>query len=460
MPIHKIKKGLNLPITGQPEQTVSAARPVTRIGLLAADYIGMKPTMFVKAGDPVKRGQPLFEDKKTPGVVYTSPGAGTVEAVNRGDKRALISVTVALSQGEISGTPRDDEHQHFQHFNGKPVPALSRDEVRALLLESGLWTAFRTRPFSKAPRADATPDGIFINGMDTEPLAPNPDIVVAQNKDAFEAGLGVIAKLREGKMYLCVAKGSAIKSGPYSGIAIEEFAGPHPAGTVGLHIHTMLPAHRARTVWHIAYHDVIRIGKLFQSGRLDVGHVVAIAGPAVTKPRLVATRLGASIDELVNGEITAGEVRVLSGSVLSGRAASGAERGFLGRFHVQVACLREGREREFLGWLKPGQDRFSVINLYASSLQRGKKKFAFTTSTNGSERPMVPIGLYEKVMPMDLMPTFLLRALVIGDVERAEKLGCLELDEEDLALCTFVCPGKYDYAPYLRRMLTAIEEEG
>jgi Na+-transporting NADH:ubiquinone oxidoreductase subunit A len=164
---------------------------------------------------------------------------------------------------------------------------------------------------------------------------------------------------------------------------------------------------------------------------------------------------------LVEGELVdEPEVRVISGSVLAGRTAMGEERGFLGRYHAQVACLREGHEREFLGWLTPGRERFSIINLFASAAHRGKQKFDFTTTTNGSERPMVPIGLYEKVMPMDLMPTFLLRALVIGDVERAEKLGCLELDEEDLALCTFVCPGKYDYAPYLRRILTTIEEEG
>jgi Na+-transporting NADH:ubiquinone oxidoreductase subunit A len=460
MPLHKIKKGLDLPIAGQPEQAIHAARGVARVALLASDYIGMKPTMFVKVGEPVKRGQPLFEDKKSPGVLYTSPGAGTVSAINRGEKRTLISVVVELSDSEKSGSPRDHERVRFVHFSGKPVPALSRDEVRALLLESGLWTAFRTRPFSKAPAAEATPGGIFINGMDTEPLAPDPELVVAENRDAFDTGLAVIAKLREGKMYLCVAKGSTIKAGPYSGVSVEEFTGPHPAGSVGVHIHTKLPACRGRTVWHLAYHDVIRIGKLFRTGELDVSQIVALAGPAVLNPRLVRTRLGASTDELAQGELVADETRVISGSVLAGRTAMGPDRAYLGRYHVQIACLREGREREFLGWLTPGKDRFSVINLYLSSLQRGRKRFDFTTSTNGSERPMVPIGLYERVMPMDLMPTFLLRALVIGDVERAEALGCLELDEEDLALCTFVCPGKYDYGPYLRQVLTTIEQEG
>jgi Na+-transporting NADH:ubiquinone oxidoreductase subunit A len=458
--IHRIRKGLDLPITGGPEQVVHPARPVSRVAVLAADYVGLKPTMCVAAGDTVRRGQPLFADKKTPSVLYTAPGAGKVAAINRGDKRALQSVVIELSERERAGAPGDDEQQKFSTYAGKPIPALSGDDVRALLLESGLWAAFRTRPFSKTPDPATTPDGIFINAMDTEPLAAKPEVVIGQNAESFAAGLAVIAKLREGDIYLCVAKDSPIQAGPYSGVSIEQFWGPHPAGTVGVHIHTLRPVDRSRTVWHLGYQDVVRIGKLFRTGRLDVEQIIALGGPPVKSPRLLRTRLGASVAELTAGEIGAGEVRVISGSVISGRASAGDVHGYLGRYHRQISCLNEDRGREFLGWLAPGTGKFSVINVFASSLQRGRKKFAFTTSTHGSERPMVPIGMYEKVMPMDLMPTFLLRALVIGDVERAERLGCLELDEEDLALCTFVCPGKYDYAPYLRQVLAQIEDEG
>ena len=459
MAVHRIKKGLDLPITGEPEQVIHAAPAVPRVALIAADYIGMKPTMLVSPGDAVRRGQCLFEDRKSPGVVYTAPGAGMVVAVNRGEKRALQSVVIELSDSERAGDPKPDEVVSFSKFTGRGTPGLSRDDVRALLIESGLWSVFRTRPFSKVPGIDAEPDGIFINAMDTEPLGPNPEVMYPGNEEAFDQGLAAIAKLREGYIYLCVAQGSPITAGPYSGVEVEEFSGPHPAGTAGLHIHTLLPVHRERTVWHLNLQDVIAIGRLFMTGELHVEWIISLAGPPVKNPRLLRTRIGACIEELVAGELEEGEVRTVSGSILSGRTAQGEVAGYLGRYHYQVSCVREGREREFFGWLAPGEDRFSLLNVFTSSLHKDRK-FTFTTSTHGSERAMIPLGLYEKVMPMDLMPTFLLRALIIGDVERAEGLGCLELDEEDLALCTFVCPGKYEYGPYLRQVLTQIELEG
>jgi len=459
MAVHKIKKGLDLPILGEPEQSIGEPKTIRQVAVMAADYVGMKPTMFVAVGDTVKRGQPLFEDKKSPGILYTSPGAGAVAAVNRGDKRALQSVVVDLSDAERAGNPAASEAVAFENYTGKAVPGLGRDEVRALLIESGLWTSFRTRPFSKVPAVDSEPDGIFITAMDSNPLAPIPQVVYAGQQEAFEQGLAAIAKLREGHIYLCAEEGSPITAGPYSGVTVETFRGPHPAGAVGTHIHTLMPVHRERVAWHINYQDVIAIGHLFTTGELNVERIVSLAGPATTNPRLLQTRVGASTTDLVDGELGDGEVRVISGSVLSGRTAQGDALGYLGRYHHQVSCLFEGREREFLGWLGPGQEKFSVVNTFVSKLSP-KKKFAFNTSTNGSERAMVPIGMYERVMPLDILPTFLLRTLVVGDIEQAEKLGCLELDEEDLALCTFVCPAKYEYGPYLRQTLTQIELEG
>lgn len=459
MAVHVIRKGLDLPISGAPEQRVQAGPAVGAVGLIADDYIGLKPTMFVKPGDAVRRGQPLMEDKKTPGVLYTAPGAGTVLAVNRGEKRSLQSVVIDLNERERAGSPSKDDLHELTRFSGKGPAGLSADDVRALLVESGLWTAFRTRPFSKVPRIDAHPDALFINAMDTNPLAPSMDVIYQGNEDAFAIGCACIAKLREGRIYLCRAPGSLIAPPPHSGIQVEEFSGPHPAGTVGVHIHLLEGVNREHVAWHIGLQDVIAIGKLFMTGRIEVDRIISLAGPSVKRPRLLRTRLGASVDDLVKGELYEGEQRVISGSVLSGRQATGPIFGYLGRYHQQVSVIREGREREFLGWLLPGLNKFSTVRVYASSLLRGKK-FHFTTSTNGSERAMVPIGTYEQVMPMDILPTFLLRALIVGDVERAEQLGCLELDEEDLALCTFVCPGKYEYGPYLRQILTRIEKEG
>ena len=456
MSVHKVKKGLDLPISGEPEQSIQSGAVVNRVAIMAADYVGMKPTMLVGVGDSVKRGQPLFEDKKSPGTVYMSPAEGTVSAVNRGDKRALQSVVIDLTDGEKSG---EGEQLDFENYSGKDTVSLSTDEIRALLIESGVWTAFRTRPFSKVPPVDSHPDSIYITAMDSNPLAPDVEVIYGENKDAFEQGLSVIAKLREGHIFLCVKAGSSISAGPYSGISVQEFSGPHPSGTPGMHIHTIEPVNRNRTAWYIGLQDVIAIGKLFTTGKLDVERVVSLAEPSVGNPRLIRTRIGASLDDLTAGELSDGENRVISGSPLSGRTAMGEDLGYLGRYHQQVTALAEGREREFLGWMTPGAERFSVISTFVSKLTPSKR-FSFSTTTNGSARAMVPIGMYERVMPMDIMPTHLLRALIMGDLERAERLGCLELDEEDLALCTFVCPGKYEYGPYLREALTQIELEG
>ena len=242
-------------------------------------------------------------------------------------------------------------------------------------------------------------------------------------------------------------------------VRTETFAGPHPAGLAGTHIHFLDPVHAEKSVWSLNYQDTIAVGKLFATGRLWTERVVSIAGPMAAKPRLVRTRLGASLDELTAGELKTGKkLRVISGSVFGGRTSRGA-CAFLGRYHLQVSCLEEGTEREMLHYLRAGANKHSVMNLFISKLSSGKL-FDFTTSTNGSPRAMVPIGNYEEVMPLDILPTQLLRALIVGDTEMAQKLGCLELDEEDLALCTYVCAGKYEYGPILRDNLTRIEKEG
>jgi len=459
MAVHTIRKGLDLPIAGAPVQEIEAAREPKTVAVLGDDYIGMKPTMVVQIGDAVKRGQILFEDKKTRGVRFTAPAAGTVTAVNRGAKRAFQSLVIELDDAERNGAIADVDMVSFASYTGNDPAGLSRDQITALLVESGLWTAFRTRPFSKVPEPGIEPHSIFVTAIDTNPLAPSVEKIVAGREEDFQRGLICVAKLTEGKTYLCKGKSAAVPANPNTGIIIEEFEGVHPAGTVGLHIHLLDPVHREKTVWNIGFQDVIAIGHLFNTGELDLERVVSLAGPMVAKPRLLSTRLGASTDNLTDGELKDGECRVISGSVLSGRQAQGEVHGYLGRYHQQISVIREGREREFLGWLAPGKDKFSILNLFISRITNGTS-FEFTTSTHGSKRAMVPIGMYERVMPMDILPTHLLRALIAKDIEFAEQLGCLELDEEDLALCTFVCPGKYDYGTILRENLDVIDREG
>ncbi|PYC24660.1 NADH:ubiquinone reductase (Na(+)-transporting) subunit A [Aquipseudomonas alcaligenes] len=443
----KIKRGLDLPISGAPEQRIDAARAVRSVALMGCDYHGMKPTMAVQVGDRVKLGQVLFSDKKNPGVHFTAPGAGVVAAIHRGEQRVLQSVVIDLE---------GDDAVEFARYDAAQLASLEPQAVRDNLQQSGLWTALRSRPFSKVPAIDAVPSSIFVTAIDSHPLAADPAVVIAERPADFENGLKVLARLA--KVFLCRAEGVSLSGEGVAGVQAEAFAGPHPAGLPGTHIHFLDPVSSSKSVWQIGYQDVIAIGALFTSGTLDVTRVVALGGPVVDKPRLLRTRLGASLEELTAGELQAGHNRVISGSVLGGRTSRGAFA-FLGRYHVQVSCLHEGRERELLHYLRAGVNKHSVLNIFVSKLMGGRK-LAMDTSTNGSPRAMVPVGNYEAVMPLDILPTQLLRYLIVGDTEMAQKLGCLELDEEDLALCTYVCAGKYEYGPILRDNLTRIEKEG
>lgn len=456
MPIHKFKKGLRLPLRGAPESRVDDAPSPARVALVAADYVGMKPTMHVREGDDVRRGQLLFDDKKTPGVRYTAPAAGRVVGVHRGARRALESVVIELTDEERAG--RGDSVQ-FEADRGKHPAELGRDAVRDLLIESGMWTALRTRPFGKVADPERTPAAVFVTAVDSNPVAPDLGLILAGHEDAFERGVAALAKLSGGETFVCTAPGFTVPVPRQGDVRVEQFSGPHPSGTVGLHIHTLKPVHLGREVWHAGLQDVIAIGKLFSTGTLDVGRIISLAGPGVTNPRHLRTRIGASTDDLVAGNLGEGEQRVVSGSALSGRIASGATTGFLGRYHQQVTVLPEGREREFLGWLTPGFGKFSTVNAFLSRLMGGRA-LAMTTSTQGSHRAIVPIGMHEKVFPLDIPASFMAKALVMGDVERATELGVLELEEEDVAVLSFVCASKNDYGPHLRDVLTTIEKEG
>ena len=445
----KIKKGLNLPISGAPEQRMEE-KPVATVAVIGSDYPGLKPAMAVTVGERVKRGQPLFSDQRIVGISFTAPAGGVVTVINRGERRVLLSVVI-----EVDGS---EEQVHFASSPQSELKHLSGAQVRENLLQSGLWTTLRTRPFSKIPAPDSIPQAIFVTAIESRPLAADPQQVLRGQEQDFINGLEILTRLGPEKVHLCKAPDALIPEFKHPSVHIHEFAGPHPAGLVGTHIHFLAPVDEHHSVWHLNYQDVIAFGRLFTEGRLPVERVVALGGPQVKRPRLLQTRLGANLDELLTGELKRGDNRIISGSVLCGREARGPEA-YLGSCHLQVSVLPEAREQELFGWLRLGREKFSLLNLFVSTLFRGKQ-FAFSTSSGGETRPMVPIGSYEAVLPLDILPTHLLRALIVGDVEMARQLGCLELDEEDLALCTFVCPGKYDYGPLLREMLNQIEREG
>ncbi|MDO5650705.1 MAG: Na(+)-translocating NADH-quinone reductase subunit A [Moraxella sp.] len=444
-----IKKGLDLPITGEPIKQISEHTPNT-VALVGYDYIGMRPTMTVKEGDTVAKGQVLFEDKKRAGVKYTAPIGGKIIAINRGERRVFESLVIAAdsSAGEITFTSYPSDQLH----------TLAQDVVKAQLIESGEWTAFRTRPFSRTPEIDSVPAAIFVTATDTNPLAVAASQIINDNINAFNDGLALISTL-SAKTYVCHGESAPAKVANSAGQVIYQgFTGVHPAGNAGTHIHFLHPIGRGTSVWTIGYQDVIAIGKLFTTGKIDAERVVSLAGPAVKNPRYIRTIRGADLSQLTTNELNDGHNRVISGSVLSGRTAAD-KVAYLGRFHYQVSVLAEGHERPAFHFFSLGLNRFSKMPIYLSSLMKGKK-YDFTTSTNGSPRAMVPIGVFEKVMPQDYLPTQLLRALIVEDIIQAVELGALELDEEDLALCTFVSPGKYEFGDILRDNLTRIEQEG
>ncbi|OOR91367.1 NADH:ubiquinone reductase (Na(+)-transporting) subunit A [Moraxella caviae] len=445
-----IKKGLDLPITGEPVKEISEHTP-TQVALIGYDYIGMRPTMHVKEGDVVVKGQVLYEDKKRAGVKYTAPVSGQVVAINRGERRVFESLVIQTN-------PASSEEITFNAYLPSDLASIDRETVKEQLVASGEWTAFRTRPFSRTPEIDSTPAAIFVTATDTNPLAVNPADIIDAEIDAFNDGLAVISTLSP-KTYVCHGEKAPAKAAIVANQTVYEgFTGVHPAGNAGTHIHFLHPIGRGTTVWTIGYQDVIAIGKLFTTGKIHTDRVISLAGPVVQNPRYIRTTRGANLNDLTAGELKGNDNRVISGSVLSGRQAAGAVA-FLGRFHNQVSALAEGRERPAMHFFTLGANRFSKMPIYLSNLFKGKK-FDFTTSTNGSPRAMVPIGVFEKVMPQDYLPTQLLRALIVEDIISAVELGALELDEEDVALCTFVSPGKYEFGDILRDNLTRIEMEG
>lgn len=450
MPV-RIVRGLDIPIDGAPEQEISGGIEVTSVALLGRDYMGLSPILRVKEGDRVKLGQPLFADRKHPDIVYTSPGSGIVEAINRGARRALLSVVVRL-EGE--------EEETFPSWKEGELPGLGRGQVSKILLASGLWPALRTRPYGKVPAPGTEPKSIFVTATNTDPLAARPDVIIAQNPKAFGHGLTLVSHLTDGPVFVCTAPDADFPQGSSTRISAVEFSGPHPSGLVGTHIHHLDPVGVKKTVWHLNYQDIIAMGKLFTTGRLWMERIISLAGEMVMRPRLVRTRPGADLNALTGGEFKhqSNKIgrRIISGSVLSGRHAARPEN-YLGRYHNQISVIAEASP-DRAEVMRDNREAFSLYGLKAGV--RPRRKFPFTTAMHGRPTAMVPFGGFERVMPLNILPTQLLRALMIGDTATAQALGCLELDEEDLALCTFVCPSKLEYGPLLRDALERIEQEG
>jgi Na+-transporting NADH:ubiquinone oxidoreductase subunit A len=448
----QIKKGLDLPLDGAPGVTIEEGPDIGSCAVIGTDYIGLKPKMLVEEGEVVSLGQPLVADKRHDDVVLTAPAGGRVQAINRGHRRILESVVIAID--EKADAVAFDEH------DDKQIDGLAVEAIKATLLKSGLWPSLRTRPYSKIPDPKTTPAAIFVTAIDTRPLAADPAVIIKDAAEDYAAGLKLVAKLTDGNIYICHGSSADLPKVDIAKVQHAAFSGPHPAGLVGTHIHFLDPVHAEKTVWHLGYQDVIAIGRLFRTGRLPTERIIAVSGPAASKPSLIRSRIGVYIPDLLGEGATKndGDVRIISGDVLNGHQATGTYS-FLGRFHQQVTLMPEGNQREAFGWMIPSVRKFATANVHLSSLF-GLDKIKLNTSLQGSPRAMVPIGLFEEVMPLDILATQLLRALLVMDTDDAQALGALELDEEDVALCSYACMSKYEYGMALRACLNKIEAEG
>ncbi len=436
-----MKKGLDVRVDGSPKQVIRSANGVRRVALLGRDYAGLKPRMQVEVGQAVGLGEPLFIDKRDPDVIYPSPGSGRVIEINRGRRRVLQSVVVAL----------DDSAATEQVFDVSS--RCDAGAIRELLCRSGAWTGFRSRPYDRVPLSTSSPQSIFVTAVDTRPLAPAPCAVIAARRREFEVGMLILSRLGDWPVYLCTDVDWQGYGVDEKHIRHVEFAGPHPAGLPGTHIHHLAPVTAGQSAWHIGYQDVIAIGYLFTTGRLLTERVVSLAGSGVANPALLKTRVGAATGGLVDGELRhdgqGGGFSVFSGSVLDGASTDGPH-GYLGRYHNQVSVLSQPHS--------PWQ-RQRPTGIVARALTALRSN-AWLPSGDTMPMPMIPIGAFDRVMPLDILPVPLLRALLVKDTDTAQALGCLDLAEEDLALCSFVCPAKQNYGAVLRANLEQIEAEG
>lgn len=451
-----IAKGLELPISGglqNPTLPDKISVPTASVGIFGDDFIGLKPTMLVAEGDSVQLGQALFEDKKNPGVRVCAPVAGTIESIQRGERRHFISISIKpngsapAALGTAYGTV-------------DKVNNLGREKIVELLNQYGLWSSLRQRPFDKVPALASQPHSIFVNTMDSNPLAFDPLLLLQEGdrEQDYLMGLAVLQNLTAGAVHIVKKAGAKLPAHQLARGQEHEFGGIHPAGLVGTHIHFIDAVGPQKTVWYLSLQDLLMIGEFFRTGVLNGTKVVAVVGPGVKQPQLVRVHRGVDSQALLADNLQEGEQRPISGSVFSGRQLR-SQTPFLGHFDQQLSVLPEGRHTILLEFMRPGCNLFSKTRAYLGRFLKNPS-FHFTTSLQGSPRPIVPFGIYEEVMPLDILPTLLLKALVMKDTDTAINLGALELGEEDMALLSYVDAGKHDFGAILRENLTIIEQEG
>lgn len=449
MATFQIKQGRDIKLKGAAQKEIAALPLPRQVAVVPSDFKGVKASLCVKANDAVKAGTPLFTDKHCPEIRIVSPVSGRVAAINRGEKRFLEDIVV-----ESDGR---NEAVTFRKFSAGEISGLSKEDVEKSLLQSGLWPVLRQRPFSKVAHPHESPKSIFVHAMDTGPLAADIDFILQGKEEQFQAGLDALRRLTKGKVYLCVKQGAGSRALTQArGVETHYFAGPHPAGNISTHIHYLDPIHKGDHVWYAEAQDVARIGSLFLEGVYSPERVVAVTGEGAGRKFYAKTIVGAPVSLLLQGSGLEG-MRCISGNVLAGKDVG--KNGFLSFYDSQVTVIPEGGKRTFLGWLSPGFDKYTFSRTFASSFLP-EKAASLTTDKQGSDRAIVLNDIYDQFVPLDIMTYFLLKAVISEDIEEAERLGILECDEEDFALCSFACPSKTDVGGIIREGLELIEKEG
>ena len=435
-----LRKGLDINLAGKPRESLAEAPLAAEYALSPLDFEGVTPKLLVKVGDKVKAGTPLFFNKYNERVLFTSPVSGTVAAINRGEKRKVLTVTV---------TP--DAEQSYEEFGKPDLKKASREELVELLLRSGLWPMIVQRPYGIIADPTTTPKAIFISAFDSAPLAPDYNFVLKQEQRNLQAGLDLLRRLTPGKVHLSMRAKCEGQMSSLQGVEQHTFAGKHPVGNVGVQIHHIDPINKGDLVWTVNIQDLAIIGRLVNEGRVDMHRIIAVDGSEIEKPGYVRVIAGARVDSFVKGNVKAqkegNRIRFISGNVLTGTKT--ALDGFLGYYANQLTAIPEGDKYELLGWAMPRLNKFSVSRAYFSWLCP-KKEYDLNTNLNGGERPFVVTGLYERYLPMDIYPMYLLKACLAGDIDKMENLGIYEVVEEDFALCEFVDPSKIEIQQIIR----------
>ncbi|SRR6056297_368017 len=445
--VFTIKRGLDIPLKGKAEKVIKKASDSQYYAVKPIDFHGMRTKLVSKVGDKVKVGTPLFYNKLQPSVQFTSPVSGEVVSVNRGERRTILEVVI-----------ENDQKYNYEDFGAQDPSQLEREHIIEKVLQSGLWPVIRQRPYSTVANPEDKPKSIFISAFDSAPLAPDYDLIVKGENQNFQKGINALKKLTEGTIHLNV-NADYPPSEVFTkakGVQLNHFTGPHPSGNVGVQINKLDPINQGDVVWYVYPQDVIAIGRLFDKGIYDVSKVIALTGSEVKKPLYYRFVKGASIKSIVEGNVKEGELRYISGNVLTGKKIN--SEGYLGYFDDQVTVIPEGKYYEFLGWAKPGFKKYSTSRSFWSWLQTSKR-YRIDTNLKGGERAYVVSGEYEKVFPMNIYPVQLIKAILIEDIELMEKLGIYEVDEEDFALCEFICTSKTPVQSIVRRGLDLMREE-